>query len=99
MHRVRGRKTNSVNVSQGHTVAAHTVRDEFSHTVNRVMNKGERIFVSRHGRHVVAMVPMEDVALLEALEDQLDVAAATAALAESDQRIPYAVARRRLGLK
>ena len=35
---------------------------------------------------------------IEEVEDRLDVEAARTALAESEDRIPYAVVRRRLGL-
>ena len=41
---------------------------------------------------------VEDLAALEALEDQRDIEAADAALAESDERIPYEKVRRELGL-
>jgi hypothetical protein len=48
---------------------------------------------------MAALVPVEDLALLEELEDRSDVEAARAALAQSKRRIPYEQARRSLGLK
>ncbi len=64
--------------------------------------RGERIIIHRGGRAVAALVPLEDLELLERLleeaEDRLDVETARAALAESDERIPYTTIRERLGL-
>jgi len=74
------------------------IRDNLSEAISRVAYKGERILVRRSGKDVVAIVPIEDLATLEALEDQRDIKAADAALAESDERIPYAQVRRELGL-
>jgi prevent-host-death family protein len=74
------------------------IRDNLSEAISRVAYKGERILVRRSGKDVVAIVSVEDLAALEALEDRLDVEAADAALAESDERIPYEKVRRELGL-
>lgn len=57
-------------------------RDGFAELVNRVAYARERVRVVRRGRELVAVVPMEDVELLEALEDELDLAAAREALAD-----------------
>ncbi len=46
-----------------------------------------------------ALVSMEDLGLLRALEDREDLEAAREALAESDERIPYEKVRRELGLE
>ena len=48
--------------------------------VNRVAYGKERVILSRRGRDLAAIVPLEDVELLEALEDRLDLDAARAAL-------------------
>ncbi len=74
------------------------IRDNLSEAISRVAYKGERILVRRSGKDVVAIVSVEDLEALEALEDQYDVEAAKAALAESDERIPYEQVRRELGL-
>jgi len=54
--------------------------------------------VRRSGKDVVAIVSVEDLAALEAMEDEYDIQAARAALAESDERIPYEQVCRELGL-
>lgn len=74
------------------------VRDQLSETINRVAYKGERITVRRSGKVMAALIPVEDLALLEEFEDRMDVEEAKKALAESDERVPYATVRRDLGL-
>ena len=44
---------------------ASEARAGFSEILNRVAFGGERIVLERHGRHVAAMVPMADLAVLE----------------------------------
>jgi PHD/YefM family antitoxin component YafN of YafNO toxin-antitoxin module len=58
----------------------------------------ERLILTRRGKKLAAIIPVEDLELLEELEDQLDVAAARAALAESEERLSYEDLRRDLGL-
>ena len=77
-------------------------RNNLAEAVNKVAYGGERVVLERHGKQVVAMISMEDLALfeelLEAHEDRIDIEAANQALAESDERIPYAQVRQELGL-
>ena len=77
---------------------ASEVRDDFAETLNQVVYGGERVELARYGKPVAALISIEDLRLLEEMEDRADVAAAKRALAESDERIPYARARRKLGL-
>lgn len=67
-------------------LAASAVRDAFSETVNRVAYRGERIALERHGKTVAALVSADDLELLEALEDRVDLAAARKALKEPGRR-------------
>jgi prevent-host-death family protein len=78
-------------------IPATTVRDAFSDTLNRVAFKGERIVLERHGKAVAALVSVEDLELLEALEDQIDVEAVRAARKEPGM-VPYEEVRRKAGL-
>ncbi|MBA3626129.1 MAG: type II toxin-antitoxin system Phd/YefM family antitoxin [Chloroflexi bacterium] len=57
-------------------------RDDFAELVNRVAYGKDRVIVSRRGRELAAIVPVSDVALLELLDDELDLMAARAALAD-----------------
>lgn len=74
-------------------------RNEFADVINRASFGKERFVLTRRGKKLVAIIPVEDLELLEALEDQLDVAAAKAAREESDERVTYQDLRRELGLE
>ena len=74
-------------------------RESFSTTVNRVAYGGERVVLTRHGRRVAAVVPVEDLDLLESLEDARDLDEVRAALADANQeRIGWDELRTQLGL-
>jgi prevent-host-death family protein len=62
-------------------LAASRAREDFSETLNRVAYGGERIVLRRRGRDLAAIVPMEDLALIEKIEDATDVREARKALA------------------
>ncbi len=66
--------------------------------LNRVSYQGTRVVVHRRGKDVGALVSMDDLALLERLEDEIDIAATKDALAdpENQQPIPWPVARKML---
>ncbi|MCH7575929.1 MAG: type II toxin-antitoxin system Phd/YefM family antitoxin [Candidatus Marinimicrobia bacterium] len=53
-------------------------RNRFSEVINRAAFGKERIILTRRGKDLVAVVPMEDVELLESLADQLDIKLADA---------------------
>jgi len=63
-------------------VTATRVRESFAEYVSQVAFTGRRIVVKRHGRPRAAIVPMEDLQLLRALEDRIDLKAALRALRE-----------------
>jgi prevent-host-death family protein len=80
-------------------LAAQKVQENFSATLDRVVDKRERIILHRQGKNVAALVPVEDLALLEELEDRLDIEDAERRLADpNDTPIPYEQARKELGL-
>ncbi len=67
-------------------VSTVEAREQFSDLVNRVAYGKERAILSRRGRELVAIVPLEDIRFLEALEDRLDLEEARAALQEADEK-------------
>ena len=70
-------------------VNAAEARDDFADTVNRVAYGKERIVISRRGKELAAVIPIEDLHLLERLiaeaEDRLDIEAARRALKKSER--------------
>jgi len=82
------------------TLTVSRAREAFSEMVNRVAYTKERVMVERHGKAVVAMVPVEDVELLLNLEDRMDLGDARAAIAEAKKKgaEPWSVLKKQLGL-
>jgi prevent-host-death family protein len=78
-------------------LSATKAREVFSDVINRVSYRGERILLERHGKDVVALVPVDDLELLEALEDRLDLEEAKGRLKEPG-RISWNELKERLGL-
>jgi prevent-host-death family protein len=62
------------------------VRNDFSEIINIVSYRGDRVVLQRRGKDVAAVVPLEDLELLEALEDKLDIDAARKALKEAGKK-------------
>jgi prevent-host-death family protein len=77
---------------------ASKAREQFADIINRVSYRGERVVLERRGKRVAALVPVQDLDLLEALEDRLDVEAARAALAEKGPDIPWTKLKATLGI-
>ena len=75
-------------------------RAQFSEIINRAAFGKERVTLTRRGKEIVAVVPIEDVKLLEALEDKIDLEEARAALAEANKKgtIPWQRIKKELGL-
>jgi prevent-host-death family protein len=73
--------------------------EAFADTLKRVSHGKERVVVRRGRKNVAALVPMEDLALLEELEDLLDAREAARRLADPREKpIPYEQVRKELGL-
>lgn len=75
-------------------------REDFSEVLNRAAYGKERVVLTRRGKRIVAMVPVEDLDLLEALEDKLDNEAMGRALKNprNRKRIPLDQIKKELGL-
>jgi prevent-host-death family protein len=61
---------------------ATKVRSEFSSTVNRVAFGGERIIIESHGKNRAALVSLADLALIERIENETDIAKANKSMKE-----------------
>jgi len=75
-------------------------RAEFADAINRAAFGNERVRLRRRGRAVAAVVPIDDLRLLEALEDRIDLLDARAALAQANKSgaKPLDVILKELGL-
>ena len=69
------------------SVSTVEAREQFSDLINRVAYGKERVILSRRGRDLAGIVPLEDIELLEALEDRLDLHAARAALKKAGKTV------------
>ena len=65
-------------------VTASKARRDFADILSRVAFGKERIVVHRHAKNLVAVIPIEDLEFLEAVENRLDVEDARVALAEME---------------
>ncbi len=74
-------------------LTATAARNDFSGVINRVAYGHERLVIDRH-KDAVAVIPAEDLALLERLEreeeDRIDAAEANRILTDpNEERIPW----------
>ena len=83
-------------------VSTAAARARFPDVVNRVSYAKERVALTRYGHTLAAIVPAEDLVLLEAMEDRIDADDAREALSEmkakGEKPIPLAKVKKRLGL-
>ena len=82
------------------TLSTAEARDQFSDVINRAAYGKERIVLTRRGKALVAVVPIEDVELLRELEDYCDAKDADEALEDVRVHgtIPWAQVKAELGL-
>jgi prevent-host-death family protein len=60
-------------------------RNQFSTLVNRAAFGNERIVLTRRGKDIAAIVPLEDLKLLENLENRIDLDDAREALRDAHE--------------
>ena len=78
------------------TLPISEAREHLADLGNRVALRGERIVVERRGRDLFALVPVDDLELLERLEDEMDLDALRERLDEPS--VPLAEVKKALGL-
>ncbi len=81
-------------MAQTRTITASKARDEMGDLLNRVAYSRERVVIERSRKPVAALIPLEDLRLLEALleerQERLDAEAATSALRDAhDEVLPF----------
>jgi prevent-host-death family protein len=74
----------------GH-VSVSEARESFADLVNRVAYRKERILITRHGKRVAAIIPLEQIEFLERAEDEFDLRLADEARKELEHTpaIPF----------
>ncbi|MDQ6602959.1 MAG: type II toxin-antitoxin system Phd/YefM family antitoxin [Chloroflexota bacterium] len=60
--------------------------EQFSEMFDRAADDKERIIVTRQGKRVVAIVPIEDMEAMEEIEDRIDLEEAAKARAEAKEK-------------
>jgi prevent-host-death family protein len=74
------------------------IRSNLAEVINRVAYGGERVVLQRRGKPMLAVVSMDDLELLNALEDRDDLRAAVKARREKGA-VPLEKIKARLGMK
>ena len=82
------------------TMNTTNARERLAEILNRVAFAKDRVRITRRGREIAAVVPIEDLELHERLEDQIDLREAEKALAEANTKgtLPLEALREELGL-
>ena len=78
------------------TITTVKARDQFADVVNRAAYGKERVVLTRRGKGLAAVVPIEDIEILEKLEDRIDLEDARRSLRKSGRKgtIPREKTRR-----
>ena len=79
-------------------LTASQLREDMATAINKVAFGGERIVLQRNNKDVAALVSIEDLSLLRALEDKLDLDEMKKALAEPGANIPWEDIKKELGI-
>jgi prevent-host-death family protein len=81
------------------SVSVSKARQDMKDLVNRVAYGKKRIYLTSHDKKMVALVPVEDIERLQALEDAEDIREAELALKEIEKKgsISLAEMKKRLG--
>lgn len=80
------------------SISVSKLRSDLADAINRVAYRKERVIVERQGKRLVALVPVEELDLLEEMEDRLDVEAADKAVRAGGKPVPWEEVRRKAGL-
>jgi prevent-host-death family protein len=75
-------------------------REHLAEYLSRVTYTKDRFVVTKHGKKIAAVIPYEDLKILEKLEEDIDIAQARKALAEVKKNgiVPWQKAKKKLGL-
>lgn len=57
-------------------------KEQFTDLINRVVHSKERVIITRRGQEIAAIIPLEDLILLQETQDRYDLREAIEALKE-----------------
>lgn len=80
------------------TLNVTEARQQWSDIVDHVAHDGERYVLIRNKKHVAAIVSADDAALLDALEDRIDLEEALRRLNSGAEPVPFDDFAESLGL-
>ena len=82
------------------SLTTSSARERLAEVLNRVAFSKDRVRITRRGKAIAAVVPIEDLELIERLEDEIDLREAERALDEARETgtLPLEVLREELGL-
>ncbi len=75
-----------------------TARAQFADIISRAEYAGESTVIHRRAKPVAAVIPIEDLKLLERLEEEIDIADARKAMREKGKSIPWEQIKKELNL-
>ena len=79
-------------------ISTSKARETFSDVIGQVVYAGERVVLERRGKPVAAVISIEDLRLLEALEDRADARAVRRGMREGGKPVPWSKVKKDLGL-
>ena len=67
------------------TTSINTIdaKEEFSELINRVSHNKEKIILTRRGKEIAVIIPIEDLAILQTIQNKTDLQEAAEALKEA----------------
>ncbi len=79
-------------------VSASKARGEFSELINQVAYGKNTVLIHRRKKPVAAIIPIDDLKLLEAIEEEIDLREARKAIREKGRPIAWEQVKKRLKL-
>jgi len=70
-------------------IGSREARDKFSDLLTQAAFGKERIVLTRNGRELAAIVPIEDLQMIEEIEDRIDIAGADRIMARSPKLLDW----------
>ena len=80
------------------TISTAEARKNFADIVNKVVYGKEPVILTRRGQEIAALVSMDELALLQLIEDHIDIEDARKALAEPGGNLSAKEVWKQLGL-